>query len=121
MNRNSPRSFYGSEEILESLLIVFGAWPSDKFANDSVNSLILVVGKTKGYMRTITINILNEKAINLLKELESLDLIKMLTPSEHLPSPKRKPSDYKGVIPTELNEPMQEGIKKSREEWQNRT
>lgn len=76
-------------------------------------------------MKTIMIDILNEKAINLLRELEALNLIKMLNkdvkPSlKEIPPVKKKASDYKGIIPAEVGEKMQEHVRQSREKWQDR-
>ena len=74
-------------------------------------------------MKTVTIDILNERAINLLMELEALNLIKMLTiksTTEETP-PAKKASDYKGIISPELGDKMQDHIRKSREEWQQRS
>lgn len=76
-------------------------------------------------MYTITIDILNEKALNLLRELETLNLIKMRmndakTPLKEVSPVKKKASDYKGIIPAEVGEKMQEHVRQSREEWQHR-
>ncbi len=74
-------------------------------------------------MKTITIDLLNERAVNLLRELEALNLIKLLDikPStEKKPAAKKRPSDYKGIISAELRDQMQEQISQSREEWQHR-
>lgn len=73
-------------------------------------------------MKTITIDILNEKAINLLRELEALNLIKILKkdalpPSKKLSQKKTRPSDYKGIIPSEVAEKLQDYVSKSRKEW----
>jgi hypothetical protein len=73
-------------------------------------------------MKTVLIDILNEKAIKLLKELEELKLIKFLdgdTPADNSKLP-RKASDYKGIISPELSEELQEHIRQSRNQWQNR-
>jgi hypothetical protein len=76
-------------------------------------------------MKTITIDILNERAINLLRELEALNLIKILKrevkpPLKENSTVKKKASDYKGIIPSEVGEKMQEHVKQSREEWKGR-
>ncbi len=74
-------------------------------------------------MKTLTIDILNEKVISLLRELEALNLIKVLNTKSSLkdrPPGRKKASDYKGIIPDELGEKMQEHIRQSREEWQHR-
>ncbi len=71
-------------------------------------------------MKTVTIDILNEKVMSLLKELEALNLIKMLNAKSETPTDKKKASDYKGIIPPEVSDKMQEHIRQSREEWQHR-
>jgi hypothetical protein len=73
-------------------------------------------------MKSITIDILNERALNLLRELEALNLIKLPAPasSKSTVSGRRKPSDYKGIISAELAEKMQKHVRQSREEWKDR-
>jgi hypothetical protein len=72
-------------------------------------------------MKTISIDILNEKAINLLKELEALKLIKMNgTDSVQQTSIKKKASDYKGIISSKMADEMNDYIRQSREEWRHR-
>lgn len=69
-------------------------------------------------MQTITIDILNEKVLELLKKLEELNLVKVqkssLTENRNL----KKPSTYKGIISKKLGSEIQEHIKQSRAEWQ---
>lgn len=73
-------------------------------------------------MKSITIDILNERALNLLRELEALNLIKLpgSASSRSTTAGKKKPSDYKGIISAELAEKMQRHIRQSREEWKDR-
>ncbi len=69
-------------------------------------------------MITITIDILNEKTIKLLQDLEELNLIRMFTkngPLENTTDSKRKASDYKGIISPEIAEKMQGYVKQSKE------
>lgn len=69
-------------------------------------------------MRTITIDVLNEKAIKLLQDLEELNLIRMFNkngPLENTTHAKKKASDYKGIISLEIAEKMQEYVKQSKE------
>lgn len=74
-------------------------------------------------MKTLTINILNDKVISLLNELEALNLIKVLNTKlavkDRQPA-RKKASDYKGIIPDDLGEKMQQHIRQSRDEWQHR-
>ncbi len=73
-------------------------------------------------MKTLTIDVLNDKVITLLKELETLKLIKIIntkTVNNRLPA-RKKVSDYKGIIPDDLGKKMQEYIWQSRDEWQHR-
>jgi len=71
-------------------------------------------------MKTVTVDILNDKVISLLRELEALHLIRLsdaTSQPSHEKSGHKKASDYKGIISSELNEKMQEYIRQSREEW----
>jgi len=71
-------------------------------------------------MRSITIDILNEKAVNLLKELEVLKLIKITSKTSDPTRSRKKASEFKGSLPADLGHQMQERIKQSREEWTHR-
>jgi transcriptional antiterminator len=65
---------------------------------------------------TMLIQITNQKAVGLLRQLEELDLIKVL--SENSSSVKTKLSDkYKGVITKEQGKNLNEHIKQMRSEW----
>jgi len=65
-------------------------------------------------MQTILIELTNAKALKLLKDMEALDLIKLL-PQE---TEKQNLADkYFGKLDNVVAEEMQEYIKKSREEW----
>jgi hypothetical protein len=65
---------------------------------------------------TMTIQIINAKAVKLLHELEELRLIKVL--KENLTTAKPKLSDkYKGIISKEQGQSLNEHIKQMRSEW----
>lgn len=72
-------------------------------------------------MQSITIDIVSKKAIKILQELASNQLIKM--PSEKkvevMPSRSgaKKPSDYRGAISKESGKKILDQIKRSREGW----
>lgn len=73
-------------------------------------------------MTTVTIDILNDKAIRLLRDLEEMNLIRILgkdarPSSKELTTVRTRPSDYKGIIPSEVAEKLQDYVRKSREEW----
>jgi len=76
-------------------------------------------------MKTVIVDILNEKVLNLLRELEDLNLIRLLSSdsvkeSSIIYNQKKKASDYKGIIPTNVADQLQEHIKQSRDQWQQR-
>jgi hypothetical protein len=76
-------------------------------------------------MKTVIVDILNEKALNLLRELENLKLIKLLNSDSveealSLYRKGKRPSEYKGIIPADLADQLQEHIKQSRNQWQQR-
>ncbi len=72
-------------------------------------------------IQSITIDIVSKKAMKVLQELASNQLIKM--PSEKkvevMPSRSgtKKPSDYRGAISKESGKKIQDQIKRSREGW----
>ena len=66
-------------------------------------------------MDTLLIEVTNQNAYNLLRELEKLHLIKVL---KNTSSPKIKLSDkFAGKLPIADAEKLQEHIKQSRKEW----
>lgn len=77
-------------------------------------------------MDTLLIQLTNNSAYKLLKDLEELNLIKVLkinsgSQEEELKSiPRKKASDFKGILSSELVDQMQTYLKESREEWQQR-
>jgi hypothetical protein len=77
-------------------------------------------------MDTLLIQLTNNKAYTLLLELEEQDLIKILnkndgTHEKIVPDiTRKKASDYKGILSSELVDKMQAYVKESREEWQRR-
>ena len=65
---------------------------------------------------TMLIQLTNQKAAGLLRELEELHLIKVL--KENIAHDKSKLSDkYKGIISKEQGKNLNEHIKKMRSEW----
>jgi hypothetical protein len=73
-------------------------------------------------MQSITIDIVSKKAMKVLHELASNQLIKM--PSEKRIEVKasrsdtKKPSDYRGAISKESGKLLQDQIKRGRIEWE---
>jgi hypothetical protein len=68
-------------------------------------------------MQTITIDILNEKVLELLKKLEELNLVKVQKSSLSENRNSKKASTYKGILSKKLGFEIQEHIKQSRAEW----
>lgn len=67
---------------------------------------------------TMLIEVTNQKAIGLLRELEELHLIKVL--KKNLAPVKTKLSDkYKGIISKEQGKDLNAHIKQMRSEWNN--
>lgn len=71
-------------------------------------------------MRTVTLDILNDKALNLLKDLEVLNLIKFREEKKEVAPAKIKLSDkYRGIISKEQGQDLKLHIKQMRSEWGN--
>ncbi len=69
-------------------------------------------------METLIVQIKSEKAYNLLKSLESLDVIKILEKDER---PSQKLSEkYAGKLPWDVADMLQSYVAKNRSEWSNR-
>lgn len=83
-------------------------------------------------MNTVLIELTNNKALRLLQELEDLHIIRLLKKNvapengnsvneKAIQSGvRKKASDYKGILPTDLADKMQTYVKQSRDEWQQR-
>lgn len=67
---------------------------------------------------TMLIQITNQKAVGLIRELEELDLIKVLNPN-FVPVKQKLSDKYKGIISKEQGQNLNEHIKKMRSEWNN--
>ncbi len=70
-------------------------------------------------MQMITVEIKNKKALNLLKDLEELDMIK-LHKSESEKTEKEKSSKYRGFMSTEAADALLKHTEESRKEWEER-
>jgi len=66
-------------------------------------------------MRTITVDIINEKAFNLLKNLEVLQLIR-LREDEKVTAPKNNLSKFKGALKKQAIEDVELQLKELREQ-----
>ena len=65
---------------------------------------------------TLLIKVTNQKAIGLLRELEELNLIKVMTPKSD-PLETKLSDKNKGIITKEQGENLNEHIKLMRNEW----
>lgn len=68
-------------------------------------------------MKTVTLDILNEKALNLLKDLELLNLIKFRKEKKVAPSKIKLSDKYRGIISKEQGQDLKLHIKQTRNEW----
>ena len=68
-------------------------------------------------MQTITIELLNEKALNLLRQLEQLDLLRLILVDKESPKRKRPSRQWAGTISAATADRMLEASYQSRDEW----
>jgi hypothetical protein len=68
-------------------------------------------------MQTLTIDILNQKALKLLKDLENLQLIRVRRKASSTTSKTKLSDKYKGIISKEQGLNLDEHIKEMRNEW----
>ena len=66
-------------------------------------------------MQTVTINIINEKAMRILQDLEDLHLIRVL--KKKLKTTEKLSSKYAGKLPPDIANELQKFVTQSREEW----
>jgi hypothetical protein len=72
-------------------------------------------------MKTLTIELLNDKAEILLEDLVALDLIKIVEYSDgknHKPDQNKKPSDFFGMLSSEDGKQILNYVNESRLEWE---
>lgn len=68
-------------------------------------------------MKTVLVQINNNKAYKLLKDLENLNILKVL---EQSILPKQKLSEkYAGRLPSDIADQLQDYVTQSRSEWNN--
>lgn len=70
------------------------------------------------YMRTIKIDILNEKAVNILRELELLDLIRLRRENLEEFSDDKERHKFKGAMTKQPLEEINQQLNKLRNEWE---
>jgi hypothetical protein len=70
-------------------------------------------------MQTLTITVIDTKALKLLEDLEALNLIRVIKREED--QPRQKLSEkYLGTLPSQVADSLQEYITQSRKEWDSR-
>jgi hypothetical protein len=71
------------------------------------------------YMKTVLVQINNDKAYKLLEDLEDLNILKVLNKNVQ---PKQKLSEkYAGKLPSDVADELQDYVTQSRNEWNNRS
>jgi len=68
-------------------------------------------------VKTIVVEINDNKAYKILKNLEELQLIKIL---KQTVSASPKPKNYAGALPAEIADQLQDYVSESRSEWHKR-
>jgi len=69
-------------------------------------------------MRTITLDILNDKALSLLKDLEMLEVIRVRRSKAPSGSPENLISKYKGAMTAQPVDEIEQQLNDLRNEWQ---
>lgn len=70
-------------------------------------------------MKKVVVELLNDKAEKLLLDLAEMKIIKIL-PNNIEVLPKKKPSDYFGMLSKEKGAEMLKYVNESRDEWEER-
>ncbi len=73
------------------------------------------------FVEIISIELKNKKAISLLKELEDIGLIRLLSTSNSRKIARPKPSQLKGFLSEKTANTLLKHIEKSRNEWESRS
>ncbi len=69
-------------------------------------------------METITVEIINRKALSLLKDLEDLNLIRIQNHKEPLPVKEKLSQRFAGKLSVQTGNELEEHVSKSRNEWE---
>ena len=69
-------------------------------------------------MQLITIEIINNKALQLLNDLEDLKLIRLISNKTPMIHSRAKPSELRGGISAKTTEQLLQHIEQSRKEWE---
>ena len=68
-------------------------------------------------METLTIQIIDSKALKLLQDLENLDILKILI--REVKTHQKLSDKYGGKLPSEIADELQQHLTQSRSEWNN--
>ncbi len=69
-------------------------------------------------METITLEIIDRKALSVLKELEKLNLIKIQKRKKQLPVSEKLSQRFAGKLSLQTGDELEEHINQSRNEWE---
>lgn len=72
-------------------------------------------------MQTITIELLNEQTFDLIRQLEQLKLLRLISPTTEQEVPPVSKRTWVGVLSQETGRKMLEYTEKSRDEWERNT
>ncbi len=86
--------------------------------SENILSLLEMEDENKSIMETILVEIRNTKAYNLLKNLESLHVIKILGKEKR--HGQKLSEKYGGKLPGDIADKLQSYVAESRSEWNNR-
>ncbi len=67
-------------------------------------------------METVTVQLLNQKALKLLKQLEELNLIKVT--ENEAPKPEKLSDQFRGKLSAKTAKALQKHVAQSRNEWE---
>ncbi|MBS1520996.1 MAG: hypothetical protein JST50_08375 [Bacteroidetes bacterium] len=69
-------------------------------------------------MRTVTVDILNDEALNLLKDLEALNVIRLHSSDETANTSSKLSEKYKGAMSKQTRDAVNQQLNDLRNEWE---
>jgi hypothetical protein len=69
-------------------------------------------------MKTVTVDILNDEALNLLKDLEALNVIRLHSENNTERKPSKLSDKYKGVMSKQTRDAVNQQLNDLRNEWE---
>lgn len=100
-----------------SLVCCSGSY-SEYISQDAFLLIIMYIYINILMMRTVTVDILNDEALNLLKDLEALKVIRLHSTDKTSKTPSKLSEKYKGAMSKQTRDAVNQQLNDLRNEWE---